>query len=46
VRGAALTPYGRTTIAHELVHALDDQHHDRTELRYIPDRHTPGCTHL
>ncbi len=28
VRGAALTPYVRTTIAHELVHALDDQHHD------------------
>jgi hypothetical protein len=28
VRGAALTPYVRTTIAHELVHALDDQHFD------------------
>ncbi len=28
VRGAALTPYVRTTIAHELTHALDDQHHD------------------
>jgi hypothetical protein len=26
VRGAALTPYVRTTIAHELTHALDDQH--------------------
>jgi hypothetical protein len=25
VRGAALTPYVKTTIAHELVHALDDQ---------------------
>jgi hypothetical protein len=28
VRGAELTPYVKTTIAHELVHALDDQHHD------------------
>jgi hypothetical protein len=28
VRGAALTPYVRTTIAHELTHALDDQHFD------------------
>lgn len=26
VRGTALTPYVRTTIAHELAHALDDQH--------------------
>ena len=26
VRGAALTPYVRKTIVHELVHALDDQH--------------------
>ncbi len=26
VRGTALTPYVRTTIAHELTHALDDQH--------------------
>jgi hypothetical protein len=26
VRGAAITPYVRTTLAHELTHALDDQH--------------------
>jgi hypothetical protein len=26
VRGAALTPYVRITLAHELTHALDDQH--------------------
>ena len=26
VRGTSTTPYVRTTIAHELVHALDDQH--------------------
>ncbi|HEX6419832.1 MAG TPA: hypothetical protein VFZ77_15130 [Acidimicrobiales bacterium] len=34
VRGAALTPYVRTTIAHELVHALDDQHHDLDRPEY------------
>jgi hypothetical protein len=34
VRGADLTPYVRQTIAHELTHALDDQHFDidRDEL--------------
>ena len=26
LRGAALTPYVRTTLVHELTHALDDQH--------------------
>ncbi len=34
VRGAALTPYVRTTIAHELVHALDDQHLDLDRQEY------------
>ena len=34
VRGAALTPYVRTTIAHELVHALDDQHLDLDRPEY------------
>ena len=34
VRGAALTPYVKTTIAHELVHALDDQHHDLERPEY------------
>lgn len=34
VRGAALTPYVRTTIAHELTHALDDQHHDLHRPQY------------
>ncbi|MGH9117284.1 MAG: hypothetical protein ACRD0A_05250, partial [Acidimicrobiales bacterium] len=34
VRGTSTTPYVRTTIAHELVHALDDQHFelDRPEI--------------
>jgi hypothetical protein len=34
VRGAELTPYVKTTIAHELVHALDDQHHDLDRPEY------------
>jgi hypothetical protein len=34
VRGAALTPYVRTTIAHELTHALDDQHLDIDRPEY------------
>jgi hypothetical protein len=34
VRGAAITPYVRSTIAHELVHALDDQHHDLDRPEY------------
>ena len=34
VRGAALTPYVRTTIAHELAHALDDQHFDLDRPEY------------
>lgn len=34
VRGGRLTPYRRSTLAHELTHALDDQHFDlhRPEL--------------
>jgi hypothetical protein len=34
VRGASMTPYVRTTIAHELTHALDDQHHDLDRPEY------------
>ena len=34
VRGTVLSPYVRTTIAHELVHALDDQHHDLDRPHY------------
>jgi hypothetical protein len=34
VRGTALTPYIRTTIAHELTHALDDQHFDLDRPEY------------
>jgi len=34
VRGAALTPYVRTTIAHELTHALDDQWFDLDRPQY------------
>ena len=39
VRGAALTPYVRTVMAHELTHALDDQHFelDRPELDEAAD---------
>jgi hypothetical protein len=34
VRGSGLTPYVRTTIAHELTHALDDQYHDLDRPEY------------
>lgn len=34
VRGTALTPFVRTTLAHELTHALDDQHFDLHRPRY------------
>jgi hypothetical protein len=34
VRGAALTPFVRVTIAHELTHALDDQHFDLDRPEY------------
>jgi hypothetical protein len=34
VRGTGLTPYVRTTIAHELVHALDDQHFELDRPQY------------
>ncbi|HKA84854.1 MAG TPA: hypothetical protein VKD21_13375 [Acidimicrobiales bacterium] len=34
VRGTQLTPYVRTTIAHELTHAIDDQHFDLDRPEY------------
>jgi hypothetical protein len=34
VRGTSLSPYVRTTIAHELVHALDDQHFELDRPEY------------
>jgi hypothetical protein len=34
VRGTRLTPYVRTTIAHELTHAVDDQHFDLDRPEY------------
>jgi hypothetical protein len=34
VRGTTLSPYVRTTIAHELTHALDDQHFDLDRPEY------------
>jgi hypothetical protein len=34
VRGAELTPYVRETIAHELTHALDDQHFELDRPQY------------
>ena len=33
VRGAAMTPFVRVTLAHELTHALQDQHWDLTNLQ-------------
>jgi hypothetical protein len=33
VRGSTLTPFVRVTMAHELTHALQDQHFDLTTLR-------------
>ncbi|MGH9017280.1 MAG: hypothetical protein ACRDY1_05985 [Acidimicrobiales bacterium] len=38
VRGSALTPFVRVTLAHELTHALQDQYFDLTKL----DEDTPG----
>jgi hypothetical protein len=48
VRGAALTPYVRTTIAHELVHALDDQHFglDRDEYEDADDEVSFGFSSI
>lgn len=39
VRGARLSPYVRSTLVHELVHALDDQHFElhRPELEDVDD---------
>jgi hypothetical protein len=37
VRGATLSPYVRTTLAHELTHALQDQYYDLTKMRDVPD---------
>jgi hypothetical protein len=34
IRGQAITPYIRTTIVHELTHALDDQHFDLDRPEY------------
>lgn len=48
VRGGALTPYVRTVIAHELTHALDDQHFgiDRPEIDESEDERSFGFTGL
>jgi hypothetical protein len=48
VRGTEVSPYVRTVIAHELVHALDDQHFelDRPELDDAPDESGFGFTAL
>jgi hypothetical protein len=37
VRGAQLTAYVRTTLAHELTHVLQDQYFDLVKLRDVPD---------
>lgn len=46
VRGGDLTPYTRQTVAHELTHALDDQHFDldRPELDDATDESGFGFT--
>jgi hypothetical protein len=48
VRGGELTPYTRQTVAHELTHALDDQHFDldRPELDDANDESSFGFTAL
>jgi hypothetical protein len=48
VRGAEISPYVRTVIAHELTHALDDQHFelDRPALDDAPDESGYGFTAL
>jgi hypothetical protein len=48
VRGAALTPYVRSIIAHELTHALDDQHFElyRPELDDAEDESGFGFSAL
>lgn len=48
VRGTDPTLYTQQTIAHELVHALDDQHHDldRPELDDAPDESSLGFAAL
>ncbi|MGH9187968.1 MAG: hypothetical protein ACRD0U_19505 [Acidimicrobiales bacterium] len=48
VRGAELTPFVRETIAHELTHALDDQHFelDRPEVDEADDETGFGFTAL
>jgi len=48
VRGTEASPYVRTVIAHELTHALDDQHFElhRPELDDAPDEASFGFTGL
>jgi len=48
VRGTSASPYVRAVIAHELVHALDDQHFelDRPELEDVSDETGFGFTAL
>lgn len=48
VRGAAITPHVRTVIAHELTHALDDQHFelDRPDLEDAEDESYFGFSAL
>lgn len=48
VRGTTASPYVRTVIAHELTHALDDQHFelDRPTLEDAPDESDFGFTAL
>ena len=48
VRGAVITPYVRLTIAHELTHALDDQHFelDRPALDDADDESGAGFSAL
>ncbi|MEO6628716.1 MAG: DUF6782 family putative metallopeptidase, partial [Aquihabitans sp.] len=46
VRGTKLTPMLRVTLAHELVHVLQDQHFDLTRLKTLPSSQTAGLRAL
>ena len=46
VRGTKLTPMLRVTLAHELVHVLQDQHFDLGRLKSLPSSQTAGLRAL
>lgn len=42
VRGTTITPSLRVTLAHELVHVLQDQHFDLSRMQGLPENQTAG----